>query len=96
MWRSHGDVRADGGRVECRRTVSSAPDNAATQHSLREASIALLQLGDFGAAALDLDAPEAPVAASLCAGARRVFKLRGADGAQVPTMFVNSIEPLGA
>lgn len=76
-------------------TMSSAPGYAAIQQIVRDASIALLQLGFYGAAARDLDAPEAPVTASLAAAAQLVFELRGTDGEEVPTTFVNLVEPPG-
>ena len=55
----------------------------------------LLQLGFYGAASRDLDVPEASESSSLAAAARLVFELRSPDGEEVPTTFVNLIEPPG-
>ena len=73
-------------------TMSPAPGYAAIQQTVRDASIALLQLGFYGAAARGLDAPETAVTVSLAAAARLVFELRDANGQEVPTTFVNLIE----
>lgn len=76
-------------------TMLSAPGYATIQQTVREASIALLQLGFYGAAARDFGAPEAPESAALAAAAKLPFELRNAAGEEAPTTFVNLIEPSG-
>lgn len=76
-------------------TMTSAPGYATIRQTIRDASIALPQLGFYGAAARDFDAPETGVSAALAAAAKLPFELRNAAGEEVPTTFVNLIEPPG-
>jgi hypothetical protein len=76
-------------------TLSPAPGYAALQHIVRDASIALLQVGVYGAAARVFEAPDTAMLSALTEAARLVLELRGADGEQVPTTFVNLIEAPG-
>ncbi|MCC6245669.1 MAG: hypothetical protein IT353_22750 [Gemmatimonadaceae bacterium] len=76
-------------------TMTAAAGYAAIRQTVREASMVLLQLGFYGAASRDIDAPDASASSSLAAAANLTFELRSADGAEVPTTFVNLIEPPG-
>lgn len=76
-------------------TLFTLPGYEAIRQTVRDASVALLQLGFYGAAARDLNVPESSQSSSLEAAAKLVLELRGADGEEVPTTFVNLIEPPG-